>query len=164
MKKITNYLLFILFCLIGFASVTKAYELNYNEEMPLMSYDEEHKNPKCEVTSGNISSSPYTMVPASGEVEPGGSVILKYNKEITTAGELIIDCKYISIREAHNEEKKQTYWFKYGIESEGVAGDFFVIFDNFDYDSYDITSEMTYDSIVSLTLDDCPCPTLIYGI
>ena len=51
MKNITKYLLFIIFSLIGFVGVSKAYDLNPNEQMTLMTNDEEHKDVKCDVST-----------------------------------------------------------------------------------------------------------------
>ena len=152
MKKLIKYLLFIIFSLIGFTNVTKAYELNPNEQMTLITADEEHKNPKCEVSKGDLASSPYTMVPSSGEPTAGGSVVLKYNKTVSGSGEVVIDCKYKSIHS--NQEVTQTYWYQYGIQSEGVTADIFVILDNYDNTPYDLAKEAGVDSVVSLTLED----------
>ncbi|MBR4693182.1 MAG: hypothetical protein IKP07_00060 [Bacilli bacterium] len=152
MKNITKYLLFIIICLIGFVGITKAYDLHPNEEMILITNDEEHKSPKCEVTKGELTASPYTMVPASGQPAAGGSVVLRYNKQVSGSGEIVIDCTYKSIHS--NEEVTTTYWYEYGIQSEGVTADMFVILDNFDNTPYNLAAEAGVDSVISLTLED----------
>ena len=151
MNKLIKYLLFIYFCLIGFVGVTKAYDLNPGGEMVLMEFDEGHKNPKCEVSKGNLASSPYTMVPASGETTAGRSIALKFDKQISGHGEIVIDCNYKTF---DNEEKKQTYWFEYGIAETGNTADMFVILDTIDNRPFDLGREAGMDSVVSLDIED----------
>ncbi len=137
------------------ASVGSIGELKYGDEITLITYDFDHRNPSCSVIEGNINSSPYSLVQVPpGEPKSGVTkYIVKFDKNVTSDGQIVIECTYTEPTNL-DERKSGPYYFKYSVSEISATGDYHGYLDNVYNKSINLKNELEIDRVESISLDD----------
>ena len=107
-KRLFKYLLVTLVSIMAFIGVSYAKdqkELHYGNVDKLMENDSTHKDVSCEVTSGDIGASPYTLSKVTaGGTDYGSYFQLAYNRAVVGEGKRLNDDRAALVRAVGKEK------------------------------------------------------------
>ena len=154
-KRLFKYLLVTLVSIMAFIGVSYAKdpkELHYGNVDKLMENDSTHKDVSCEVTSGDIGASPYTLSKVTaGGTDYGSYFQLAYNRAVVGEGTITIRCSYVN--PTTDAEGGQDFIYTYGATTDIVGVAEFGL----DYDkqkSIDLYRQLGMTKFISLDLND----------